>query len=81
MSFVRTREDEMKMNDIFNKPPQDLIVGVPHLFPKRPKDYRSASQLSDSSNDEEEEEEEEAEIENENQSFEDNEEDEIDENN
>lgn len=59
-SFIRTKIDSAKLNDIFNRPPQNIIIQKPKVFPQRPsEDDNSLSQLSDLSYGLEEEEEEE----------------------
>lgn len=58
-SFIRTKIDSAKLNDIFNRPPQTIIPQRPKVFPQRPTDDEiSLSQLSDFYDNEEEEEEE-----------------------
>ena len=59
-SFIQTKIDSAKLNDIFNRPPQNIIIQKPKVFPQRPADEdNSISQMSDFSYGFEEEEEEE----------------------
>ncbi|OHT14899.1 hypothetical protein TRFO_14694 [Tritrichomonas foetus] len=46
-SFIRNKDDESKLNDIFKRPPQNIISESPKIFPRRPEKDEMSDDLSD----------------------------------